>query len=174
MAQNSQVNFVSIKKSSVAEVHRFTALDGSIDSSGLAILNIHLASVETQIDIRNQRMREHLFEVARFPIAKITAQVDVTQLEAMVAGQESIEQVTWSLDLHGVTNEFQSSLRIIKLSSEAARVASVEPIIVNSSQFELTDGVKKLKSLAALPSIALAIPVTLDLHWQRSVTGTNE
>lgn len=172
--RNSEINFVSIKKSKIAEVHRFSSLDGSINSSGVATLKVDLASVETQIDVRNQRMREYLFEVARFPSATIMAQIDLAKLNAMEVGQESIERTSWSLDLHGVKREYQSRLRVTRLSSTQVRVASVEPLIINAAVFGLADGVEKLKSLAVLPSIALAIPITFDLLWKLSSVGTDQ
>ena len=59
----SSVSYVSIKNNVVAENNRFTSVTGKITSKGEAALSIDLSSVETQVDIRNQRMREIFFEV---------------------------------------------------------------------------------------------------------------
>ncbi len=57
-ADQSHIHFVSIKKAQVGEVHTFKQLSGSIDESGKAAITIQLDSVETQVPIRNERMRE--------------------------------------------------------------------------------------------------------------------
>ena len=60
--ERSIVNFISIKNASIGEVHRFRSLAGSVSDDGAVRLVIDLDSVETLIPIRNQRMRELLFE----------------------------------------------------------------------------------------------------------------
>src|SRR5690606_26511938 len=53
----SRLNFVSVKNSTHAEVHSFTELRGSVDAQGALTLQVALASLDTGIDIRDQRMR---------------------------------------------------------------------------------------------------------------------
>ena len=86
----SSVHFVSIKNEAIAESHHFNKLDGSISDAGEATLNIDLASVETGIEIRDQRMREMLFEVAQFPRANISMQMDAALLEGADRGLAAI------------------------------------------------------------------------------------
>lgn len=74
-SQSPLLNFVSIKKVHVVETHRFESLSGAITDTGVATLVIDLNSVNTGIDIRNERMRNLLFETATFPQA--TASVDI-------------------------------------------------------------------------------------------------
>ena len=45
---NSRLNFISIKKGDIAEIHHFTQLSGQVDDSGKANLEINLGSVENQ------------------------------------------------------------------------------------------------------------------------------
>ena len=42
-------------------------------------------------------------------------------------------------------------------------LASFTPVIINSGDFGVTEGVKQLQELAGLPSIATAIPVSFAL-----------
>ena len=60
----SRLSFVSIKATNVAEVHTFDALSGSVGGDGHARVVIQLASVNTLIPIRDERMREMLFQTA--------------------------------------------------------------------------------------------------------------
>jgi len=53
---DSTLDFISVKKSTVGEVHHFKQLSGSITDAGQASVDIELASVETNIPIRNERL----------------------------------------------------------------------------------------------------------------------
>ena len=72
----SQLNFVSIKAGNVAEGHTFEEMQGHISTSGAVELSIVLDSVNTAIDIRNERMREHLFDTAKHARAGVKATID--------------------------------------------------------------------------------------------------
>jgi polyisoprenoid-binding protein YceI len=82
----SRLSFISVKKGSVAEVHHFTKLDGQVDGSGNVSVSIPLASVETAIPIRNERMQQMLFETEIFPSADLSAKVDLAAVESMSEG----------------------------------------------------------------------------------------
>lgn len=43
-------------------------------------------------------------------------------------------------------------------------VTSAQPVIINATDYGLTDGINKLRDLAGLPSISYAVPVTFTLH----------
>lgn len=81
---NSRLAFGSIKKNTVGEVHGFAALGGTVDADGNVALEIGLASVETNIEIRNERMNEHVFEGA--PVATLSASMDMAEFAALAPG----------------------------------------------------------------------------------------
>ena len=64
--EKSKLVFTSIKSGSVIEAHEFKSLSGEINEQGLASVTIDLASVETGIDIRNERMKSMLFHVEKY------------------------------------------------------------------------------------------------------------
>ena len=70
---SSKINFVSVKNDSIGEMHSFDSLEGYINVAGNAQLTVNLESVETLIEVRNERMRELLFETVQFPVATISA-----------------------------------------------------------------------------------------------------
>ncbi|PTB84854.1 YceI family protein, partial [Pseudidiomarina aestuarii] len=59
-ADSSVLNFVSVKNETVAETHRFTDLSGAVTDGKLEV-SIPVASIDTQIPIRNERMLKHIF-----------------------------------------------------------------------------------------------------------------
>ncbi|MCR9267734.1 MAG: YceI family protein, partial [Alphaproteobacteria bacterium] len=101
-AEASQLNFVSIKSGDIAEVHHFSGLSGSVSEDGTAELVIDLATVETGIVIRNERMREHLFQTDTYPQARLTAEIDLAALYDLAPGDQTELTLDGVLDLHGV------------------------------------------------------------------------
>ena len=59
---SSTLSFVTVKADHVGEVHTFDHLTGTIEDDGAVVITIELASVNTMIDIRNERMQAMLFE----------------------------------------------------------------------------------------------------------------
>ncbi len=163
----SQVHFVSIKKSQVGEVHTFKQISGSIDESGQAAITIQLDSVETLVPIRNERMREMLFETAQFPSAQLTAKVDAAVLNGLKPGQVVHQETTIEVGLHGKTATMNADLQITGLENGKFSVVTAKPIVLYVGDFDLTAGVQKLQEVAKLPSISLAVPGTVNLVFSK-------
>ena len=163
MDNGSTVNYVSIKKSQVGEVNSFKKLNGSIESNGNMSVDIDLASVETNIPIRNERMKTMLFEIDSFSKATISAALDPKALDQMDIGETYRDSIGFELSLHGVSKEMVTDVRVVKLAKNRILAISEAPIIVNADQYKLLEGVKKLQEVANLPSISTAVPVTFSL-----------
>ena len=71
----STLSFVTVKADHVAEVHTFDELSGTIKEDGSVSIEIALASVNTLVPIRNERMQSMLFETELFPRGTITARI---------------------------------------------------------------------------------------------------
>ncbi|WP_217352030.1 hypothetical protein [Ruegeria sp. HKCCA6837] len=63
-SDNSHLAYGTIKKNAVGEVNSFSKLSGHVTQDGHAEITIDLSSVETNIDIRNERMIEFVFRKA--------------------------------------------------------------------------------------------------------------
>lgn len=167
LGDDSTINFVSVKKSKVGEVHSFSNINGSINGSGEVAVNIDLASVETNIDIRNERMKAMLFETSKFLEATIAGSVNTSKLDDLDVGDTYTESVKFTLSLHGVSHEVKSDVQVTKLSGERLLVTSLKPVVISASDYGLADGVEKLRSIAMLPSISTAVPVTYSLVFKK-------
>ena len=164
----SRLSFVSIKAGSAAEVHGFTELDGRVDDEGNVTLSIDLASVDTAIEIRDQRMREMLFETGRYPTATLVGTVDMAALNAMSAGASINMMMEGQLMLHGTTVSLTVDMTVLRLTDSRLAVVSEKPMIVNASQVGLLDGVERLREVAGLPSISPAVPVSFVLLFDNA------
>ena len=164
-SDKSQLNFISVKKNSVAEVHKFHKLTGDIDQQGQFKLTIDLNSVDTNIAIRDERMREFLFQTTKFAQATVTAKIDNTAISAIPVGGSIALDVDAKLELHGESKPFKIALLVVRLADEEILVINTKPIILNVGDFALVAGVDKLQQLAKLPSISQAVPVSFVLTF---------
>ena len=165
-ADQSNVGFVSVKAGNVGEAHSFKKLSGSVEPDGTVAVAIDLASVDTGIDIRNQRMRDMLFEVANFPDAKLTAKIDPNAIKALKPGERKTIAVPVTLDLHGTTNAIEAPLTVTRLAGDSVLVETAKPLIIDASAVGLEAGVGKLQEVAKLPAISTAVPVTASLVFK--------
>ena len=159
----SRLSFISIKKDTVAEVHKFTHLSGSVSDQGGVEVTIQLASVDTAVPIRDERMRDILFQTNLFPTASVTAKVDPAEFTGLVAGQLRNTETELTVSLHGQSKPYKAAVSVVKLRGGSLMVSTIHPIIVNAGDFELTKGVEELRKLADLPAISTAVPVSLTL-----------
>jgi polyisoprenoid-binding protein YceI len=164
-SKNSSLTFVSIKKGTVAESHSFKEFTGIINNSGLVNVTIDLSSVDTNIAIRDQRMAEFLFETATFAQASFSAQLNRVDIDAITIGSSQKMSLTGSLNLHGQQQELTLNVMVAKLSGNHMLVSTLKPAIIKAEDFALVAGINKLKSLANLPSIAYAVPVSFVLTF---------
>jgi polyisoprenoid-binding protein YceI len=164
---DSTVNYVSIKKSAVGEVNGFGRLSGAIESDGSMSVDIDLGSVETNIPIRDDRTKTMLFEVASYSKAAITAALDLKTFNEMKVGDTYRESVSFKLSLHGVAKELVTNVRVVKLSQNGIMAVSETPIIISADDYNLAEGIEKLREVASLPSISTAVPVTFSLVFRQ-------
>lgn len=163
----SSVNYISIKKSKVAEVNSFKQLKGSIDRNGKLSVDIDLGSVETNIPVRNERMKSMLFDIASFPAATVSATLNSGALTKMQVGETYQRSVDFNLSLHGVAKDMVAKVRVVKLAKNRILAMTAIPIIVNADHYGLVAGVEKLREVAKLPSISTAVPVTFSLVFEQ-------
>ena len=163
----STVNYVSTKNSKVGEVNSFKQLNGSLKRNGKISVDIDLGSVETNIPIRNERMKSMLFEIASFSKANVSAALDVKAIDKMAIGETYKDSISFNLSLHGVSKEMATDVQVVKLAKNRILAISMNPVIVNADQYNLLEGVEKLREAANLPSISTAVPVTFSLMFKQ-------
>jgi len=162
----SRVSYISIKTGDIAEINHFTQLKGTVDDNGKANLSIDLNSVKTNIDIRDERMRNILFETTNFPAAEFSVQLDAEKLKQLAVGSMITMAVEGEFSLHGVKQKMPTELAVSKLGDKTLQVSSYAPVVVDARNFKLAQGIEKLRELAGLPSISMAVPVSFVLTFK--------
>lgn len=157
----SNLSFVSVKNGTVAEAHSIQKLTGSISDKGDLKISIFLTSVETNIPIRNTRMNRHVFDSENNPIATITANVSDKIPDSGIVMVETEGELT----MRGITKKVMVSAMVANTGKHVL-VSSVKPIIINSADYGMDTGVKKLQELAKLASIVTSVPVSFSLVFK--------
>jgi len=159
--EQSTISFVSIKKGTTAEVHTFSNLSGTLSDEGNLSIDIELDSVQTNVDIRNTRMREMLFETMQFPSAELTALVSTP----IPDGSMTPINVEALLSLHGATANINVHALATRVDGQLL-VTNTQPVIVNAGDFGLVPGIEALRQVAKLSSIPIAVPVSFTLVFR--------
>ncbi|MEQ8652492.1 MAG: cytochrome c family protein [Kiloniellales bacterium] len=163
----STVAYGSIKKNTVGEVNHFTKLSGQASADGKVEVAIDLTSVETWIDIRNERMIKMVFgEDAT--TATVTAQVDMAGLQALPVGGAMITDVVGKLAFLGKSLDIDTPLFVARLGEDKVLVTTAEMIMISTADLGVSSGIDALQEVAKLPGITRVVPVTLRFVFQSS------
>jgi hypothetical protein len=165
-SDQSVLNIISTKKGNIAEIHSFSGLTGSLSDNGSVEVSVPLASIYTGIGIRDQRMREFLFNAEVFPAATFTANVDMAAIELLKTGGVTELRVNGEITMNGQTTKTLVNVMVARQLDGSLIVATKQPFIINADDFGYVGGINKLKELAALPSISTAVPVTFSVVFK--------
>ncbi|MEO1315219.1 MAG: YceI family protein [Pseudomonadota bacterium] len=169
--EESKIAFGSIKNNEIGEVHHFGGLSGMVDEKGVANIEIDVLSVETHIDIRNERMGTHALSAESHPKAKLSATVDMAALESLAPGETMTLETDATLSLGAAEAEVTAPLFIARLDEDRVMVSTDEMIMLHTWEIGIDDGITALREIAGLDSIARAAPVTIRLVFTREGKG---
>lgn len=159
----SSLAFTTTKNGTVTEVHNFGQLDGSVTGEGIATVAVDLVSVATGIDLRDERMREFLFQTTDFGKAVFTADVSNILLSVKKSSSKTYE-IPGKLSLHGKTQNVTANVLVTR-GKKMWVISTTQPILIKADDFELGAGVEKLRELAGLTTISKLVPVSFVLTF---------
>ena len=162
--EGSYIGFASVKNDLIVENHSFTQVTEIVSKTGEVRIKINLASVETLIPIRNERMQSMLFEIATYPTAEVKSLVDVDEFTSLAVGENKMLNIDMTVDLHATQLKKSVLVKVTRSSDNSFEVTSLGPIVVHASQFSMAEGVEALRKIAGLQSIDLMVPVTFDVR----------
>ncbi|MEM9709181.1 MAG: YceI family protein [Pseudomonadota bacterium] len=158
---SSTIAYGTIKSNEVGELNRFRTLSGSVSEDGAVEIAIDLGSVDTMVDIRNERMIEHVFKNA--PAATLTADLDMEKLNALGVGEISAVDVEANLSLVGIDVPLDANLTIARLAEDRVFVTTTDMVMFHTADAELDPAIDTLKELAGLDIITRVAPVSMTL-----------
>ena len=164
---NSRLAFGSVKKDKIGEVHNFEKLSGSVAADGSVTVEIDLTSVQTNIDIRNERMNEHVF--GGKATALLTAQIDMAEMKALAVGGMSTIDIEGALGFLGQSVDIETEMFAIRVSETQVVVTTNDMLFVSAEDLGISAGIDKLMALAKLPGITRTSPVTVRMVFNMDV-----
>lgn len=162
----SEISFVATKDANVADNHYFTRFSGFIKDSGEAELSIQTASVETNINMRDKRLRSTLFRIDEYPEAKVSMTVRANVLEPRPPGSVQYLNVKAQLFMVGVSQLQSARLSVYQLTDGSLEVSTIQPILVDSEDFGMLPAINQLRELAGLKSLTVKVPVSFRLVFE--------
>lgn len=160
----SSISYVSMKNAETAEANLLPGLSGTVDDDGKARIEIDLTSVETYVDIRNERMREYVFSE---PIAVLTADLDMAGLSSMEEGITQDIEFEVNIEVNGNSSSYDVIAAATRVGADRVVVSARQPVIIYPDDLGYGEGIAKLQELAGLDSIQLTVPVTFTLAFDR-------
>ncbi|QXH90670.1 YceI family protein [Pseudomonas shahriarae] len=157
--ESSRLSFVTTKNTDVSEVQRFLVLHGKVDEKGAAQLEVELESINSGIPLRDERMRNDLFQIKTHPDALINAQINLQPINDLATGAQLELRLPLSVTLHGKTQTYNAELLATRLDDRRFQVVTLEPLVLHAKDFDLLTGVETLRKAAGLDAISLSVPV---------------
>ncbi len=170
-ADASELRFLSVKKSKIAETSSFATLSGLITEDGQAQVRVLLDSVDTQVDLRNVRMRFLFFETFRFPEAVITTELSPELLTDLHLTRRKEIDLPYTFTLRGVTLERSTDVAVTLIDNDRVVVSSITPIAFTLEELDLEEGRKKLEEAANVDITPVGI-VSFNFVFDRAQQGT--
>ncbi len=157
--ESSRLSFITTQNANIADVHRFLVLHGKVDRKGLAQLRIEMDSVNSSVPLRDERMRDVLFDFKHFPEAQISAQIDLQPINDLASGAQLELRLPVTVSLRGKQHTYQAELLATRLDERRFQVVTLEPLMLQAEDFGLQPELETLRKLAGLSAISFSVPV---------------
>lgn len=163
----SAIHFVGIKNNSAGVLGSFTSLDGAVDGAKhSAFVDVKLASTDTGNAPRDENIRTHFFEAAKFPVAHF----EIAKLPEMDGSLQDVRaEVSGVLSLHGASVPLKVPVRASLDSHHRLHVRNTSPIVLSAHDLGMDAQLAALKAVCGHESLSGAIPVDVDLVFAPAV-----
>lgn len=162
-SSQSKVSFligkVNKQLNSITEPAYFAESSAQLDKDGQFEMTVDLQSVHTNIDIRDQRIKDWVFETAQFPMATIKGKLDATAINNMKVGDVLLVDQPLSLNFHGKDIDINAPLLITRTAEDKITVNTRDAVVLDMRNADILKGVEKLVEVMGLSSIWEQTPV---------------
>ncbi|HJD43946.1 MAG TPA: YceI family protein [Candidatus Paenalcaligenes intestinipullorum] len=165
---DSELYFLSTKATNtgvtgVTERFNFDQISGTLTDQGKIRFELDVASLDTDIDIRDERMKEKLFLGKEHPKIVFEGEVDPTKLKKLETGHYKDLDLEGKLTINGHHHPIEADLRVVQLADGKLAVHTLEPILIKAEDFKLKEGLATLQEIAGLALIVEQVPVNFSL-----------
>ena len=157
--ESSRLSFITTQNANVANKHRFLVLHGKVDRKGHAQLRIEMDSVNSAVPLRDERMRDQLFDFKHVPEAQITAQINLQPINELAPGAQVELRLPVTVSLRGKQHTYEAELLATRLDEQRFQVVTLEPLMLQAEDFGLQPELETLRKSAGLSAISFSVPV---------------
>ena len=151
------------KNKTITEIHRFSKLEGFVQSDGTAVVTVNLLSVDTGIEIRDQRMQAMLFSTTANAVYK--TKLDIEIFRKMGIGQSKEFRLDGVLELGGRQMPLPLTTRITRQESGNYQVTTISANEIDVGMFGFSDGIEQLRAVANLKVISPIVTFEFTLEF---------
>lgn len=170
-AEDVDVSFLTTKvtagNATVTELNTFDDARATVNFNGKLDAVVDLSSVNSGIEVRDQRLVDNVFNSAKGLALLISGKVDLSEIDQLKVGQSLVLQQPLHLTFGGQEIDVTAELLVVRLADNRLSVTSLKPIILDLTLFGVHQGVNKLTELAKLNTIALQVPTFLHTTFTR-------
>lgn len=166
-SDQSNLSFGSIKNNYTGEVHTFSTLSGTVSDAGIVSVEVDLTSVQTNIDIRNERMIEFVFEAAQ--TATLSAEIDMAAMDGMAVGDMATIDAFGTLSLLNEDVPVDVALFVARIAEDKVLVTSDGMLMISTDDIGVDAGIDMLQELAGLDGITRVTPITMRLVFDAAM-----
>ena len=170
-SDDSNITFLSSKinkaLNSITEQSGFTSAKSQLSAAGDFNMTIDLASVKTNIELRDQRLRDWVFETGQYANAEITDKVDMSAIEKLGEGETLALQQPLTLNIHGKQIPITADLAVQRNPGDKITVTTRMPVVLDVKQMDMSKGVAQLVEVMGLSSIVEQVPVSFSGTFHR-------
>ena len=157
--ESSRLSFITTHNANVSNIHRFLVLHGKVERNGRAQLRIEMDSVNSAVPLRDERMRDVLFDFKHFPEAQVTTQIDLQPINDLANGAQLELHLPVTVSLRGKQHTYEAQLLATRLDERRFQVVTLEPLMLQAEDFGLQPELEALRKIAGLSAISFSVPV---------------
>lgn len=166
-AANSNLSYGTIKNDIIGENNTFKTISGTIDNNGHIKIDIALSSVDTQLELRDERMRDIVFKVAEHASAKLTGDMNLEAHADQEVGSSRVIEAAIGLELVGQNVEHDVMLVVTRLADNKVMITPHGVMFIDAEDYDLLDALDTLRELAGLETISSVVPMSFYLTFTK-------
>jgi polyisoprenoid-binding protein YceI len=164
LSDSSNFTIGTTKNETVTEVHKLQKLEGYVRNNGNAQVSLNLLSIDTGIEIRDERMQAMLFTTATQAV--YTATVDMEKFRKLEAGDSKDFQLQGSLEMNDRSTVIQVATKITRLDSGNYQIKTVSANKIDVGKFGFSGGIEQLRAVANLKDISPVVTFEFKLEFE--------
>jgi hypothetical protein len=164
VSDSSKFTIGTTKNETVTEVHKLKKLEGFVRNNGNARVNLNLLSIDTGIEIRDERMQAMLFTTATQAVYSAT--VDMEKFRKLEAGDSKDFQLQGSLEMNDRSAVIPVATKITRLDSGNYQIKTVSANKIDVGKFGFSAGIEQLRAVANLKNISPVVTFEFKLEFE--------